>query len=585
MLAIAVTVSFCQCGKNADDGDGYGSEYPKTNETFDIIDSCMSFMETAPDKSHQIIDSVRNAGLMSPQRCDYYHATVVFEGNLKPDSALAICNKLLDDGNFGDDKYLEEEICELASNITLSCDRFVETLKYANRGIAICHGQELMGNDEATLMGRAGYAQQMLGRTKEAKETYAKANDLLKEDDTFGGLIARFSLMIKQESLFSDEKEYDKAIAVCQELLSITERFDRDPSFVTQRPQTMTKPGDATREFADFYETQMYCKIAGAYRQKIEQGLSANAAADRDSASKYMDKWCKTTSRKSPYNQASAMRELLFCGRKVEFDDAKLPVAEFLKGDSLVKDYVNFLSVLAEDAAESHDYMASSDYLRRALAVSDSIRQHEMLRTLSEQMSINMVQEQQLARQEAELTASRHKLLNWLLTILLLTATMASVVIYRLKRRDKNKEEIIQNTQNELKDTKVEVEELKQQLEEAKAERLYKNALLMYDRINEVMREKQLYLNSDLDVRLLAEELCSSRTFISLCINRITGKTFRQWLSEYRLSVFIQRRDEHPNESIETSIGYCGYKDQSTFRRQFKATYGMTPSEYVRKDQ
>lgn len=27
-------------------------------------------------------------------------------------------------------------------------------------------------------------------------------------------------------------------------------------------------------------------------------------------------------------------------------------------------------------------------------------------------------------------------------------------------------------------------------------------------------------------------------------------------------------------------MAQCGYKDQSTFRRQFKTTYGMTPGEY-----
>lgn len=74
-----------------------------------IIDSCMSFMQTDPARSHQIIDSVCNAKLMSPQRCDYYHAMVVYEGEENRDSALAICNRLLDEGKFGDDKFLRRK--------------------------------------------------------------------------------------------------------------------------------------------------------------------------------------------------------------------------------------------------------------------------------------------------------------------------------------------------------------------------------------------------------------------------------------------------------------------------------------------
>lgn len=35
----------------------------------------------------------------------------------------------VNDGNYGDNRFLEEEICVLASNITSDCLRHVETLK------------------------------------------------------------------------------------------------------------------------------------------------------------------------------------------------------------------------------------------------------------------------------------------------------------------------------------------------------------------------------------------------------------------------------------------------------------------------
>lgn len=97
------------------------------------------------------------------------------------------------------------------------------------------------------------------------------------------------------------------------------------------------------------------------------------------------------------------------------------------------------------------------------------------------------------------------------------------------------------------------------------------------------MSEHRLYLNPDLDVKMLAEEICSSRTVTSLCINNVTGKTFRQWLSEYRLAMFVRSLQDHPDASIEDLILQSGYKDQSTFRRQFKATYGMTAGEFRRQ--
>lgn len=67
------------------------------------------------------------------------------------------------------------------------------------------------------------------------------------------------------------------------------------------------------------------------------------------------------------------------------------------------------------------------------------------------------------------------------------------------------------------------------------------------------------------------------------CINNITGRSFRQWLSDYRLSLFAKKLKENPDDPIDIIVMRCGYKEQSTFRRQFKAAYGMTPTEYRRQ--
>ncbi len=542
------------------------------------MDSCMSFMQTDPARSHQIIDSVCNAKLMSPQRCDYYHATVLFNGDENHDSALSICNKLLDEGKFGDDKFLEEELCVLASNITLSVGRYLETLEYANRGIAICHGQKLMNYDEAMMMGRVGQAEQMLGRTEEAKQTFADANKLLEGDKTFGGLIARISLMKKQSALYSDDKEYDKVIAICHEVLALVQDFDRDPSSVEPRPETMAKSGEATREFADFYESQMYSAIAHAY-YNLNFNFNLNLDSDSDfldSLNMYLDKWEQTQSHNSPENLASTMRELYLTGRTAQFNKAKEVVADLYKGDSIVADYVDYLSLLAEDAASRHDYHLSNNYLQRALTISDSIRQRETLRMLSEQMSINMVQQQQLARQEAESQTSRYKLI----IAIIIVVVAAGIVIAVLRRRNKEKEEMLQITQQDLIETQEEVNDFIHQLEEARQEKQAKDMQQLYDRIEQVLREKELYLNPDFNIVMLAEELGTNRSFVSGCINNVTGKSFRSWLAEYRLNIFLEKQRKNPDAPIDKLLTQCGYKDQSTFRRQFKATFGMTPSEY-----
>lgn len=567
---VILMLTLCQCGKKHQEDDGYGLEFPMTKALFARIDSCMAYMNSDPKKAHSMLNAIRDEKLISPQRCDYLHATVVFSGENNLDSALIICERLLDEGKFGDDTFIEEEICNLASNIAYSCGRYVETLKYANRGIPLCHGHELMRNDEAAMMGRVGAAEEMLGRTEKAQETYRKAFELLKDDNTFGGLIASISIMKKQASLHFNAKDYDKSIAIWREILSIVQRFDRDPSFVESRPETMKTSGATTREFAEFYECQIYGNIAGAYHQMNVP----------DSVARYIDLWSKTAGAHSPENQASVLGELLYTGRMAEFNEAKASAARMYQEDSLVIDYLEYLKVLADEASLLHDYKASNDYLRRAVVVSDSIRQQDLLRKFSEQMSLGMVQEQQLARQDAENRLSQHRLAIMLLSVVLLIVVVSSIVIIFLLRKNQRNKEIIEMTQQDLTETKEEIQELTMQLEDSRGEKSVNTVQALYDRIQQVMDERQMYLHPDFDIRMLAEEICSSRTLVSVCINTITGKTFRQWLSEYRLTLFVKMMNENPKASLDDIMRQCGYQEQSTFRRQFKAMYGVTAGEY-----
>lgn len=581
ILAIIVTCLLCQCGQRHD-GDDKGNDYP-SRETFAIIDSCMSFMYSDPMKAHHMLDSLVSIKLMTQQRCDYLHAMVVFSGENKLDSALMICNRLLDDGKFGDDRFLEEEICVLASNITADSQRYVETLKYAKRGIAICHGNELMRGDEATLMARVGAAEQGLGKIEQARETYARALSLLNPDKSFGDFIALISLKKRQASMHTDAMEYDTVIAICHDVLSMVDNFDHNPSSVAQRPETMKNTGPATHDFADFYRCQLYGNIARAYRNKVERRLSSNPQADADSAKVYILRWSKTDGSHSPDKMAQVMHELYFAGMMAEFNDAKPKVEELYLGDSLVSEYVDYLTLIAHDAASRHDLQTSNTYLRRALAISDSIRRRETMRELSQQMSVNMVQEQQLARQDAENELARHRTIIILESIILAILILAALVILRLRRKNRQSEQLIETTQQDLTETKEEVKVLEQKLEKTKQERTVNNTQQLYERIERVMVERKLYLNPDLTIESFAEAVNSSRSVVSACINNVTSKPFRQWLAEYRLAMFKQMLEANPDENIDILMTRCGYREQSTFRRQFKATYGVSPSKYKKE--
>ena len=582
ILLLTLVFLLCGCTDPERDNDGSGRDYP-TLETFDQIDRSMSYMKSDPTRAHRMLDSIAEAGLMTQQRCEYFHAMVVFDGEYKLDSALLICDRLLDAGQFGDDRFLEEELCMLASNITASIGRHLATLRYANRGIALCHGDERMRGDEATMMARAGMAEQELGRIDRAQEIYAHAYQLLKGTTTFADMVALISLQKKQICLYNEAKQYDKTISTCHEIEQLVEHFERDPSFVGKRPVTMQEPGPTTKEFADFYRSQIYAHLARTYRLRIEQGQATDVQAETDSVRNYIDKLLLMDEAVQSESLVNVLSEMQFVGLKSEFDRVRPQAEELYRGDSLVSNYVVYLTLLANDAAASHDLQGSVNYLRRALAVSDSINLQERMHMLTEQMAINMVQEQQLERQDAESQLERQKLVSLLLAIVLIIIVVASLVISWLMRKNKEEQQLIEQTQQELDETEGEVKDLALQLlEGTMTDKASDNMQALYERIEKVMETKKLYLNANLDIKMVAEASCSSRSVVSTCINSVSGMTFRQWLAEYRLSLFEEMLKKYPDAQIDELIGRCGYKDQSTFRRQFKEKHGMTPFKYRR---
>ena len=134
-----------------------------------------------------------------------------------------------------------------------------------------------MRNDEVTLMARIGVAEQNLGHTDKAIETFTRAYALLESTQSFGDIIALISLQKKQAGLYRDAKEYDKVIGICHEIIDLVERFDRDPFFVGQRPENMLESGEGTHDFANFYKSQIYTQLTRAYHDRIETGLSSRS--------------------------------------------------------------------------------------------------------------------------------------------------------------------------------------------------------------------------------------------------------------------------------------------------------------------
>jgi AraC-like DNA-binding protein len=90
------------------------------------------------------------------------------------------------------------------------------------------------------------------------------------------------------------------------------------------------------------------------------------------------------------------------------------------------------------------------------------------------------------------------------------------------------------------------------------------------------------YLDSELNVGKVAENLKISRHELTEVLNTVVNKNFYQFVNEYRV-VEVKKMLSNPrkkNISIE-AIGFdCGFNSKSTFFSVFKSITGMTPAQF-----
>lgn len=97
-----------------------------------------------------------------------------------------------------------------------------------------------------------------------------------------------------------------------------------------------------------------------------------------------------------------------------------------------------------------------------------------------------------------------------------------------------------------------------------------------------VIQEKQLYLNENLTLYMLAKEVDLKEKKLSAIINQKMNTTFYDLINSYRIEEFKKRVVLNEYEKITLlGIAYdCGFKSKSTFNRLFKQKTNLSPSAY-----
>jgi AraC-like DNA-binding protein len=104
-----------------------------------------------------------------------------------------------------------------------------------------------------------------------------------------------------------------------------------------------------------------------------------------------------------------------------------------------------------------------------------------------------------------------------------------------------------------------------------------------------VMRNKKLYTDPDLDLTGLSEAAKISRHHVSEVLNQYAGKSFYEFINGYRVEEMLVILDKCKINNIKPNIlpiaFEAGFNSKSSFNLYFKKHTGLTPSEYLKREE
>lgn len=107
----------------------------------------------------------------------------------------------------------------------------------------------------------------------------------------------------------------------------------------------------------------------------------------------------------------------------------------------------------------------------------------------------------------------------------------------------------------------------------------YSNRLLAY------IVEKKPYLNPDLSLRHLANQIDIHPNHLSWLLNQSIGKNFNEFINQYRIEAFkaIAKDPKHAHLTIEGLAYESGFNSKTVFNTYFKNETGLTPSQFLKQ--
>ena len=102
----------------------------------------------------------------------------------------------------------------------------------------------------------------------------------------------------------------------------------------------------------------------------------------------------------------------------------------------------------------------------------------------------------------------------------------------------------------------------------------------IFQELNDIVIQKQLYLSSELSREDLAQIVHLNNARFARMIRECTGTNFNGYINELRINYAIELMKKHPNYTIRAIADEAGFNSTPILYNLFKKKTGMTPYEF-----
>ena len=509
---------------------------------------------TKPDEALDMLDKAEMSHKMRTVKVNLLRAMTYVDGYYDLDNGLEYAMKAYNDPSIKNDTLPKITITRMLTALNYALSRFSQACSMATEGSALAYA---VGDKEAIayFYQFIAFTKYELGDHAEAYRYFDRSIELYKqltdEQPHWVYVSDMFVVQLKEIQYLNDEGRHREALAKTDDCEATLKRLTTFP--------------DLADGLHDKFTAQ-YLSVACCVYYNTGNKAKAEDGYRRMMATEYV---------KSDLGQNTPAIYQVLSGRYKE------ALERTQKEDASYKDKdtVNTLFIdevlnngLAASQRLGYNNRANS-YYNRILSLKDSINLRNQKQTAMEMSVIYETRDKDIQLIEKDAVIKRNRMFLVMAAIIIVLSLTAIVLIIRYNRiiQRKNKA-VVRSIEEKLQLIQI-ANHSRSENKDDSADRQ------LFERIDNAIREKQLFLQADFTRDTLCQMLNINKTQCSSVIKAYANCSFPTYVNRLRLNHAIELMKRYPQYSIEAIANDCGM-ERANFHRRFIEEFGITPSEF-----